>query len=120
MSGLLHGDLTALELFEDIFASGWGGLVSEEDVHEVEALDDCRVRDAEFLFDIADFALAAEKNEDELLEIERKAEERRDWEGCLDGGVTLKATKATDLEFAFAKRTPGNELFGWFAAHVGE
>ena len=114
----MHGDLTALELFEDVFASGGRGLVAEENVHEVEPLDDGRVGDAEFLFDVANFALAAEKDEDEFLEIERKTEKRRNGEGGLDGRVALQAAETADLEFAFAKRTPGDELFDRLAAHI--
>lgn len=93
-------------------------MVAEEDVHEVEPFDDGGVGDAELLFDVADFALAAEEDHDELLQVGGQPEERGNGQRGLDGGVAVGAGEAADFEFAFAEGASGDELLGGLGAHV--
>ena len=118
LSGFLHGDFTALELFENVFPAGRRGLIAEQDVHEVEALDDCGIGNPELFLDVANLALAAEEDHDEFLQIRRQTKDRRNWKGRVDGGVAMTATETADLELPFAERAAGDEFLDGLAAHV--
>jgi hypothetical protein len=117
LSGLLDGYLAALELLENVLAAGRRCLVAQEDVYKIESLDDRRVGDPEFFFDIADLALAAKENENEFLKVGRELEEKRNWQPRFYRSVALEAAKAADFQFAFANRASRNKLFCLLSAH---
>jgi hypothetical protein len=101
------------ELFQYVSPINWRTVVTEQLVDEVEPLADGRVRNAEFLFDVADFSLATQEHEDEVLQVARQPEKKRDVELRIYLGIAAAAGQARNGQFIAAKRAARDELFGW-------